>query len=413
MQIMIHIGINQIGGCITEIATDSTRILIDLGQNLPDKNGNTVDKFASKEAVKELTTGVDAILYTHYHGDHVGLMTFVDENVEQYIGAMAKEVIAIKAKYLKKDAATLTKIQTFQMKDKIKIGDIVITPFLVSHSAADAYMFLIEVRDKKILHTGDFRDHGYIGKRFQDVIKYYVKEVDFLITEDTMLSRSSEQVATESELKTRFAKVMAKYKYVFVLGSSTDMDRLASLHKTNPNGRKFVCDRYQKDILDIFTANAGSYSDLYKFDDILLFPKAEMLENEMKPFGFCMLVRVNKYNGKYSLFTQQTIREIPDYERVLIYSMWDGYLDNPAHQNDSYLEFIKKFSNIERIHTSGHATIECISELCRLTNPRMGIIPIHSERSADFLKLPISKAHLSKVILDSTTIGDVEIILPN
>ena len=37
MKITIHRGLNQIGGCITEIQSLSgTKILIDLGHNLPD-----------------------------------------------------------------------------------------------------------------------------------------------------------------------------------------------------------------------------------------------------------------------------------------------------------------------------------------------------------------------------------------
>lgn len=73
MKIIIHRGINQIGGCITEVATDKARIFIDFGQNLPDNNGVTEDQFATPEKVAELTKGVDAIFYTHYHGDHIGL----------------------------------------------------------------------------------------------------------------------------------------------------------------------------------------------------------------------------------------------------------------------------------------------------------------------------------------------------
>ena len=61
MIITIHRGLNQIGGCISEIATDTTRILIDLGQNLSDKNGIIIDKLANKEEVEKLTTGVNAI----------------------------------------------------------------------------------------------------------------------------------------------------------------------------------------------------------------------------------------------------------------------------------------------------------------------------------------------------------------
>ena len=40
MQITIHRGIDQIGGCITEIRTARSKILIDLGHNLPKGNGD-------------------------------------------------------------------------------------------------------------------------------------------------------------------------------------------------------------------------------------------------------------------------------------------------------------------------------------------------------------------------------------
>ena len=35
---------------------------------------------------------------------------------------------------------------------------------MVDHSALDSYMFLIETGGKKILFTGDFREHGIIGE---------------------------------------------------------------------------------------------------------------------------------------------------------------------------------------------------------------------------------------------------------
>jgi hypothetical protein len=52
MTITIHRGIDQIGGCITEIATDRTRILIDLGRNLPDAEGESDDKIATPKAIE-------------------------------------------------------------------------------------------------------------------------------------------------------------------------------------------------------------------------------------------------------------------------------------------------------------------------------------------------------------------------
>ena len=59
MQITIHRGIDQIGGCITEIRSNSgTRIIIDLGHNLPNGDVVTEDKFANQEAINTLTTGI-------------------------------------------------------------------------------------------------------------------------------------------------------------------------------------------------------------------------------------------------------------------------------------------------------------------------------------------------------------------
>lgn len=70
MNIIIHRGIDQIGGCITEIATDNAKILIDLGQNLPDGEGIVNDDFANFDAIEQITKGIDAIFYTHYYSIH-------------------------------------------------------------------------------------------------------------------------------------------------------------------------------------------------------------------------------------------------------------------------------------------------------------------------------------------------------
>src|SRR5664280_246334 len=100
MQITIHRGIDQIGGCITEIATAKAKILIDLGQNLPDGEGIVQDKFDDKAAIEALTSGINVIFYTHYHGDHLGLFHLVPATINQYIGSVAKRVALCKHKRL-------------------------------------------------------------------------------------------------------------------------------------------------------------------------------------------------------------------------------------------------------------------------------------------------------------------------
>ena len=62
MKILIHRGANQIGGCITEIQSAAgTRILIDLGHNLPGES-ETLDKFDNPSNLSALLEGISGII---------------------------------------------------------------------------------------------------------------------------------------------------------------------------------------------------------------------------------------------------------------------------------------------------------------------------------------------------------------
>ena len=425
MHITIHRGINQIGGCITEIATSNTRILIDLGQNLPDGNGVVVDEFANKTAIEQLTKKVDAIFYTHYHGDHIGLFHLVPENIPQYLGEGAKLVTLRKYKQLsyikerkalsEKELAIIEKMKTYKANDPIFIGDISITPYFVSHSAYDAYMFLIEADEKRILHTGDFRDHGYLGKGLIPTIKKYILssgKINFLITEGTMLSRSHEKVRHEYQLKLEMFKILEQYKNIFVFCSSTDIDRLATFHAANSEmkGRPFVCDEYQKDVLKIFSQNAGKNSTLYHFKNPISFWNGNNeLMDCIKKEGIFMLVRATK---KFNDDIDFLMTLLDQKDTIIIYSMWQGYIhEGRKNAIQNYLDLLEKFENVKFIHTSGHASAECLTEVCNLVNPTMGIIPIHAEFSSLFHELPIKKKLKEKIITASSQIEDIVITI--
>lgn len=169
MNITIHRGANQIGGCITEISTEGCKVLIDLGSNLP--GTGKVELTAGQ--VAEITEGADAVFYTHYHGDHVGLHHLVPAHVPQYLGAGAKKVLLGKYEALMahgdytKQVEAVKRMHTYHTARRMDVsgkGKIFVTPYFVSHSAFDAYMLLIECEGKRILHTGDFRGHGFLGK---------------------------------------------------------------------------------------------------------------------------------------------------------------------------------------------------------------------------------------------------------
>lgn len=425
MKITVHRGIDQIGGCITEISTCSTRIFIDLGMNLPDGDGIVTDSLANIDAIEKLTKDVDAIFYTHNHADHIGLFHLVPEKINQYIGTVAKRVALNKHErlaYIKgreeisaKEIARIEQMTAYRPEQIIKVGNICVTPYFVSHSAYEACMFIIEVDDKRILHTGDFRDHGYLGKGLLPCIKKLIRvhgRIDFLMTEGTMLSRMNDRVRHENELKREAVKQMRKYRNVFVLCSSTDMERLSTFHAANKEliNRPFVCDDFQKGVLEIFTDTAGRKSSLFDFTKSFSYIKGNLkLLNWMLDKGFCMLVRAT---SRFEEYFKSLEPQIEKDKTLLIYSMWEEYINPESrYANKRLLEFVKKFPRIIKVHTSGHASVNCLAKVCNLVNPSMGIIPVHSEQSANLYKLPISEELKSKVILTSRIINGVTIDL--
>jgi ribonuclease J len=423
MKIKIHRGIDQIGGCITEIATDKSRILIDLGQNLPDGEGVVNDEFANFEAVEKITKGIDAIIYSHYHGDHLGLFHLVPDSISQHIGKVAKKVALCKHQRLafikerkvqsEREIAKLEAMQSFESQQKINVGDIQITPYFVSHSAYDAFMFLIEANGKRTLHTGDFRGHGYLSKGLLPTIKKLILKtgkIDFLITEGTMLSRLDEKVRHENELKREVVELMKQYKNVFVLCSSTDMERLATFHVANleMRNRPFVCDDFQKSVLEIFSDSAGKMSQLFDFGEPYTFWKENTkLIKWIQEKGFCMIVcATDKFNDYIDFLLPLLEKE----NTILIYSMWKEYINPQSkHLNKRYLDFINKFPRLSKIHTSGHASADCLADVCNLVNPTIGIIPIHSENSSNYQNIAITEVLKNKIITESKELGNVTI----
>lgn len=371
MKIVVHRGAEQIGGCAVEIQTQKARVLIDLGQELP--------KSGEEQALLSLpgiTTGdaeCDGVFFTHYHGDHIGLLDTILPNIPVYIEAASKDIcVRLYRRLAIHDPAYSAVIDRLESAipliplHPVQIEDLRITPFTVDHSAYNACMFLIEREGKKILHTGDFRTHGFRGKGVLSVLRRYVGQVDVLITEGTNLGRPEANTVTEHDLSRQAAEYLKRWKNVFVLCSSTNIDRLAGLYAAARRVKKpFICDGYQADILRTVTSYGGKRSSLYDFSHVLTY--GDNLLPLMREKGFCMPVRVNdRFHSIMGCF--------PKEESILLYSMWAGYQE----RDPKLKQFVSEY-HWEYFHTSGHASKTQLQLVCREVMPRIGVIPIHTE----------------------------------
>jgi ribonuclease J len=405
MKITIHRGTHQIGGCITEIESGGYKVFIDFGEQLP---GMKKEELSQIDGLTCGNVSKSALFITHYHGDHIGKICDTLPRLPVYAGKTALEIFKCYEKRMsyihdpnekKKHEKILERIDMmtpFKALDKISIGGITVIPLFVDHSAFDAYMFIVDADGKRILHTGDFRGHGFRSKGLIPTLKYYAKNIDYIISEGTNIQRPNTVIQTEFELQKEFESQFKKYKYNFVLVSSTNIDRIFALYHASKNAQRcFVCDSYQEGIMKTVSQNHKQHTTFYKIDydqktksegrffglqqrGRLPFSFEGRLKSYLEDHGFCMLIRSSK------AFKPLLDEYANSDETKVYYSMWDGYLDSKkAAFNESLYDFLKLY-NPEHKHTSGHADVETLKTVFETVNPKCGIIPVHTEAPENF-----------------------------
>ena len=366
MKIKIHRGTHQIGGSAIEISTASTRIILDFGNELS-LDEKYIPINLDIDGVTKGLPDCDGIVISHYHMDHLGQLTSALPAIPLYMGELSKEIALIGAEY--QDRCLYLRLlgaNTFRGGDAFSIGDIRIRPLVIDHSAADSYMFVIEAEGKRVLYTGDFRMHGLRHHILDQLVNTYIGEVDVLITEGTSFSRDADKYISEAAVLDDISSYIQDGKYVFVMCSSTNIDRIMGIWQNMPTDKVLICDAYQKRILDTVINNVYYKSSLYRRHDSPLVLNKGSYPKYYMDHGFVSLVR-----GTENFISQ--IKEFPkDYVRI-IYSMWTGYIE----ENLALKTLLETYPTY-LCHASGHVSKDDLIKFIELVNPD-AIIPVHTD----------------------------------
>lgn len=429
----IHRGTKEIGGSCVEVWTDNTRIVIDFGMPLVDKDGKDFDfnKYQSLSVSELIGLGVlpdikglysdesrlvDGIVISHAHQDHYGFIRFIHKNCACFMGEATHKIIEL-SNLFAPDKLTIKNCVYFQKETPFRIGDFTITPYWADHSAFDAYSFLVEANGKSLFYSGDFRAHGRKAKVFKWFTHNAPKDVDCLLLEGTSVGRSSHNFQSEKEIEEKLIELFNEQgKINLIYTSGQNIDRLVSVYKACIRTNKIMAvDVYVAIVLKELSKFAEIPYPSKKYPDIkVIFPQyvsqnltQQGKENMLYQFRSKKITKgeISKKPEDYVILVRPSLKEYLDGIANLtggnfIYSLWEGYLSKGATKD--FVDYLTALNfTLHKVHTSGHADISTLQQMVNAINPKY-IFPIHTFRGEDYQKLfsqPVIRPKDGEVIM--------------
>jgi ribonuclease J len=208
MRVCIHRGTKEIGGTCIEVESGGRHIVVDVGLPLDLANPDEMPlhPIGGFDTPDPSLLGV---VISHPHQDHYALAYRLPPQTLFLIGKAARSILAA-AEVFTPGGVTFDHVKPLRDRTPITLGPFTITPFLVDHSAYDAYAILVEADGKRLFYSGDLRAHGRNGALFTRLVSQPPEMVDVLLMEGTTIGRENSVFPTEAVLETRFVELCSE-----------------------------------------------------------------------------------------------------------------------------------------------------------------------------------------------------------
>ena len=389
MRVCIHRGTHEIGGTCIEIEAQHKRIILDIGLPLESELADV--PLPPVSGLTEFDPSLLGIFISHSHMDHYGLAPKVLQEIPVLLGSSMQRMLEAAGHFI---PGTAVFHKTIEIKDRtpIILGPFKLTPYLVDHSAYDAYALLVESDGQRLFYSGDFRGHGRKGKLLDWMVSQPPDNIDTLLMEGTTIGRTGDdsKYPSESELERKFIELFHNAKgMALVWCSGQNIDRLVTVYRAcRRSGRQFIADMYTASVLRAIENPRLPQPGWEHFRVFLPWTQKQTIikkglfdfAKSFTPWRIYPEQLREAANKSVMLFRPSMMKDL---ERThclenatLIYSLWSGYLE--GDQYDSLKDWLDMNSiPLVHCHTSGHAPVADLKRLADALAPRM-LVPVHS-----------------------------------
>jgi len=392
LRVCIHRGAHQIGGTCIELESQGKRLVLDIGVPL-DANDPTTVEMPDVPGLNAADPSLLGIIISHPHQDHYGLASRVPTGTPFLMGAATERILAAAADFTP-SGGTFENVIHLKDRQAIELGPFRITPYLMDHSAYDAYAVLVEAHGKRLFYTGDLRGHGRKGNLFERLLNAPPADVDVLLMEGTTITRTGTDKGfpTEPDLENEMVMLFRDTPGMpLVWCSGQNIDRLVTVFRAaKRSGRQLVLDMYTAHIL---AATENPRLPQSHWNEARVFLPWSQKQRIIKDQSFEIANRYKLdriYPEQLAGVTSKSVMLFRPSMRIdlekadcldgacLVYSMWDGYL-----RDEKMKPFLAWLDHngiaLHQIHTSGHASVKDLQRL-RHAFSNAVVVPIHTQQ---------------------------------
>lgn len=400
MRACVHRGTREIGGSCVEVEHDGHTLVLDVGRPLDAGLFDNVP-IPDVRAFHFKETSRVAVLLSHGHPDHYGLIPGIPPGIDVYLGEATQRILR-EAQFFSPAGADIEAAGYLRDRQPIRLGPFIVTPYLVDHSAFDSYGLLVEAGGRKLLYSGDIRATGRKAKVFEHFVARPPADIDVLLLEGTSIRAEDPSAPglSEWDVEELCIKLFREASgMVLACYSGQNIDRMVTLHRAaRRSGRKLVLDLYGAGIARATgrpqTIPQGDWEDVHVY-----VPRNQrVLVKQAKQFERVARVRSRRlypedlapHASELVMTFRNSMRSEIEAAGCLegahaIWSMWPGYLDQPS--GERLLGWFEERSiPLTILHASGHAGPDDLQRYAAAVKAKE-VVPIHTLHAERFSEL--------------------------